>query len=180
MPDPRLQPLSPTFCDALNYLLIDEGGYCNVPGDSGGPTKYGITQSDLSHYLGRQATIADVQSMTVATAGQIYWARYWTPMHLDQITDPKKATALLDIGAVCGIGTAAHLAQEACHIAHSTLVLDPPTILAINAMSRAGFIEAFEKIDEERFEAIAAAHEQDVKFLKGWLNRARRLLTLEL
>ena len=34
-----------TFDVAVEQCLKWEGGYCNDEGDSGGPTKYGITQN---------------------------------------------------------------------------------------------------------------------------------------
>lgn len=170
---------SDAFDAALRYVLVDEGmTYENVPGDAGGPTKYGITIGDLDIYYGRHASIEEVKNMTLDTAKEIYRRNYWDPMHLSQIEDPRVAIALFDIGVVCGIGTAARLAQTACRIT-LTGKIDAGTLAAINGMTRVGFITQFEQLTEERFEAIAAAHSNDVKFLKGWLNRSKRLLTLE-
>lgn len=171
-------PLPTAFDEAFKYVLVDEGGYSNDPGDSGGPTKYGITIHDLSAYQNQEATIQEVKDMTLDTARNIYKRNYWDPMNLNFIIDPRIAIALFDIGIVCGIGTAAHLAQEACKCP-VTMKMDTTTISSINGFSRKAFIDAFEALDEARFEAIASEHSNDVKFLKGWLNRAKRLLQLE-
>ncbi len=60
----------------IDDVLRREGGYVNHPDDRGGPTNYGITQATLSEYLGRPATIADVQNLAVSTARQIYRNQY--------------------------------------------------------------------------------------------------------
>lgn len=50
--------------------------YTNYPADRGGPTKWGITQATLSAFLGRPASISDVQNLTEELATRIYRENY--------------------------------------------------------------------------------------------------------
>jgi lysozyme family protein len=44
-------------------VLRREGGFVDHPADRGGPTKYGITQRTLGHYLGRAVDRAEVEAL---------------------------------------------------------------------------------------------------------------------
>lgn len=170
------------FLKAFSYVMVDEGGYTNDPNDSGGPTNWGITQDDYSRWLKRPASIYDVKVMTSDVAEQIYRDYYWDPLSLDSVVDYGKACAIFDIGVVCGLRTGVLMAQRALNEIGASLVLDghlgPLTLQALNQVASTIFIRHFEDIVEERFKGIAATNPKDEVFLKGWLNRARRLLTL--
>ena len=66
-----------------------EGGYSNDPGDSGGPTRWGITIWDARKYWRKNATAADVKAMPRSVAVQIYEGKYWkTPFYdCDHLVD---------------------------------------------------------------------------------------------
>lgn len=168
--------------DAFAYLLVDEGGYTNDPNDSGGPTNWGITQGDYSRWLKRPASIPEVRAMTKKVAEQIYSDYYWMPMGLDKIVDSKKATALFDVGVVCGIYQGQIMAQRACNSIGAGLVPDghigPLSIQAINQAAPSLFIRDMSSQVESRFRGIVANNPKDEVFLRGWVARARRLLSL--
>lgn len=170
------------FDQSFAFLLIDEGGFSNNPNDSGGATNWGITQYDLAKFLGRPVTIDEVKSMSQATAKSIYQAYYWDPLGLDRITLYAKACAIFDIAVVCGLGVGSRLAQEACNMSGAGLVIDghlgPLSAGAINGAPNMAFIRDISEILEARFNAIAERNPNDQVFLKGWIARARRLLTL--
>jgi lysozyme family protein len=64
--------------DMINGVLSREGSqYTNNPADSGGPTKYGVTLGAYSDYIGRPATIADIQNLTSDQAYNFYWNKYY-------------------------------------------------------------------------------------------------------
>lgn len=73
------------FERAQKPLLKHEGGYSNDKNDPGGPTKYGITQKNLSIYLGHDATITEVKELTLTTALKIYKPRYWDAIKGDEL-----------------------------------------------------------------------------------------------
>lgn len=170
------------FDEAVEYVLENEGGYGWDPADSGGPTNYGITQSDLAAWRGTAVTPQDVQNMLVSEAKAIYEARYWTPMGCDKMTQAAIATAVMDTGVLYGPGTSGRYAQEAANATGASLAVDgeigPLTIAALNAISPKAFIQAFVGCIEARIKAIVANNPQDAKFQAGWQNRANRLFTL--
>ncbi len=174
--------MSKFFDDAFEYTLGDEGGYTNDRNDSGGPTNWGITIHDLSVHLGRPATTSEVKSMTKDTAKEIYSKRYWAPLDLDQIKSDAVAICMFDIGVVRGISVPPKYAQQICYAHGSHIAVDgvmgPMTIAAINQLDPATFIRDFSIKTEAGFHAIVAAHPKDADFIHGWVNRARRLLTL--
>ena len=73
------------FDPCMDFVLRYEGGYVNHPRDPGGPTNLGITQRVLSAWLKRPASIADVKSLSVDVAKQIYRAKYWMEVFGDDL-----------------------------------------------------------------------------------------------
>ncbi len=167
---------------AFQFLLPNEGGYTNDKFDSGGPTNFGITQHDLSVYMGHPASVQDVKDMKIDTAAAIYKRSYWDSLGLDGVVNSGVATCMFDIGVVRGIGVPPKYAQNICNNHGALLAVDghigPKTLGAINALSPAVFIRDFSAMTEQGFRAIAARNPTQNKFLRGWVNRAHRLLTL--
>jgi lysozyme family protein len=62
----------------VNFVLEREGGYVNDPDDPGGATNMGVTIATLGAWLGRPATVGDVQRLKRSEAERIYHKRYWT------------------------------------------------------------------------------------------------------
>jgi lysozyme family protein len=88
--------------------------FTNDPNDSGGPTKYGITQGALSAYLGRPALVTDVQSLDESGARAFYlWKQVQEP-EFDQIVaiDEFVGAELVDTGTLCGPARAATFLQQ--------------------------------------------------------------------
>ena len=73
----------------INALIRDvfrhEGGYVEHPLDRGGPTKYGITQSTLSHFYERAVTKEEVKELDVDTATKIYKRNYYYGPGIDEL-----------------------------------------------------------------------------------------------
>lgn len=89
--------------------------FTNDSNDSGGPTKYGITQASLSRYLGRPATVTDVQTLDERTAREFY---FWKQVHepeFDQVVaiDEFVGAEVIDTGTLCGPARAAIFLQRA-------------------------------------------------------------------
>lgn len=79
----------------ITRILEREKGYVNLKADSGGPTKFGITQDKLSEFLGRPATLQDVQNLSEGVARDIY-EKDFANMGLDIAPDECR-DLLLDI-----------------------------------------------------------------------------------
>ena len=167
---------------ALTYLFPNEGGYTNHPNDPGGPTNWGITLGDLSRHRGEIVTANDVKNMPKSEAVDIYREKYWKPLGCSLITHDGIATALFDMGVLRGIGIPGRYAQSICNAHGSRLTVDgkigPFTANAVNAMEPKIFINEFADMCAAGFRDIAARKPHLRVFLKGWLNRARRLRTL--
>lgn len=170
------------FEQALDYTFANEGGFSNDKFDHGGATKFGITISELSRWRKRPVSVAEVAAMGVQEAMAIYKAWYWDSMDLDQVVHTGEQMSMFDIGVVMGIGIPPFFAQRICnnHGAHLTedKHIGPLTIAEINKMVEAVFVRDFSTMSENRFRGIVNANHSQAKFLKGWLNRAHRLLTL--
>lgn len=169
------------FDQAFAFTIGIEKGYVNNPRDRGGPTKYGVTQATLSKWIRRPASIDDVKNLKLDTAHEIFKAWYWDAMSLDGVKGPIDA-CMFDIGIVSGISIPPKFAQSICNAHGSHLIEDghlgPKSLEAINAMDTAVFIRDFSVKTENRFRAIVAHRPSQMVFLKGWLNRAHRLLQL--
>jgi lysozyme family protein len=163
--------------DALVFTLRNEGGYTDHPADKGGPTNKGITIRRLSEYLGRRATKDEVKNMNYEVLKLIYRKYYWDAMNLDKVLDQSIATALFDMGVLCGTGTAARLCQDVLKI-DQTKRMDAKTLDAMNSTTDEKFIPEFANRIIQRFEDIVKNNPSQEVFLKGWKNRAHRLLSL--
>lgn len=83
---------------AIDDLIQREGGYVNHPGDKGGPTKYGITESVArSHgYNG------NMQDLPREMAERIYLETYYHKTGFSRISNHAVAEELLDSGVLHG------------------------------------------------------------------------------
>jgi lysozyme family protein len=102
--------------DAIIERVIarESDKFTNNPNDSGGPTKYGITQASLSRYLGRPATIIDVQSLDKRTAREFYFWKHVHEPEFDKVVaiDEPIGAELIDTGVLCGPARAAIFLQR--------------------------------------------------------------------
>ena len=92
-----------------NTILFETGGdksgaYTDDPHDSGGATKWGISQSANPD--------VKIKTLTYKQAIQIYKTRYWNSLY-DSITDDILAFKLFDMGVMMGPKKATELLQQA-------------------------------------------------------------------
>lgn len=169
---------NPFFDAAFNYTLGNEGGYTNDAHDAGGPTNWGITIHDLSRYYGRPATAAEVQNMSQDLAKAIYQHWYWNVLNLDSVKSQGVAMAMFDQGVLRGTSAIARVTQSLTQQVVDGII-GPKTLAAINAHDPRLLIQQIEAQAEQAFYTIVNAHPDQKKFLRGWLNRAKRLMSLE-
>lgn len=175
---PELEgPLHAEIGPALKFTLANEGGFSDHPNDKGGPTKKGITIGRLSEYLGRPATKQEVKDLDDKTIELIYKKYYWDVLNLDRVVDQEIATAIFDMGVLCGTGTAAKWAQEICHV-EADKKIGTITLGVLNKLADTEFIPKFADKAQDYFNAIVAKNPSQKVFLKGWTNRANKLRTL--
>lgn len=88
------------FYEFVNKVIKIEGGYVNDPKDSGGETNWGITIA-VARAFGYTGPMRD---MTRQQAAEIYKARFWDSMRLDDVAaiSPQIALELFDSGVNVG------------------------------------------------------------------------------
>jgi lysozyme family protein len=91
-----------------------EGGYVDHPDDSGGPTRYGITQ-ETARSFGYKGPMSEFPR---AEAEKIYEARYWHSLKLDLIEPISAdiAEELADTGINMGTHRAATFLQRSLNV----------------------------------------------------------------
>lgn len=182
MSAPPAAPALSALDMALAYTFVNEGGFSNNSHDHGGATsQYGVTISELAKWRRHPVSVADVRNMTASEAKDIYKAWYWDALALDKVVHTGVQMAIFDIAIVRGVGCPPGYIQRICvaHGAHIAIDnhIGPQTLAALNSLDPIAFIRDFSAMAEAGFRSIATHPGQSV-FLKGWVNRARRLLTL--
>ena len=91
---------STAFQQALSDVLSIEGEYSDHPDDSGGRTRWGVTEKLAREY----GYSGPMTAMPKSVAKRIYYRHFWRWMELDQVTAQASATAyeLFDAGVNIG------------------------------------------------------------------------------
>lgn len=151
------------FDNYFEWLMPWEGEkYENVPGDPGGPTKFGIDQ--------RSHPTVNIRNLTRNQAKEIYRREYWAQVAGDQLPG-RIAWALMDIDVNGGdeIGWLQEIVGTKVDRR-----LGPITIAAAKKANDKEVAKAL--LDRrERYYRSLGAKPNFKKFLKGWLNRNNSL-----
>jgi lysozyme family protein len=147
----------------------------NVPGDSGGLTKFGIDQASHPHI--------NIRALDYSQAAQIYRDGEWTRCRCDELPAGYDL-AVFDIAVNMGTGTAAKMLQQALNEGTDEPKIEvdgfigPKTIstaLRAAADPRNNAMAEFLKLRQSRYFAIVHNHPSQKKFLNGWLDRCHDL-----
>jgi lysozyme family protein len=162
----------------IDDVIRREGGYVDHPHDRGGPTNFGITQSTLSHHLGRPASVDDVRRLSRTVAAEIYRRDYYEAPHIDLL--PARIQGFVFDAAVNhGSGQAIRFVQQVCNAAgFGPLAVDgacgPRTQGAALEADRAMGDWLLAALVEERrnfYGALVERNPEQEVFMAGWLNR---------
>jgi lysozyme family protein len=98
------------FERALKHTLGIEGDYVNDPRDSGGATRYGITEAKARAW----GYTGPMSQLPLDLAKRIYRADFWDIIRLDQVAalSPALALEMFDTGVNCGIGIPVRFLQQ--------------------------------------------------------------------
>lgn len=175
--------------DIIDEILRAEGSqFTNDPADSGGPTKYGITQAALSTHRGAWATPAEVAALTEAEARLIYRRRYWHDTKIDMISavSPVIGAEVMDTGVNAGPPTAIRMLQRALNALNNRGALFPDLVVdgkagpaTANALrmylaqrgadgERVLFV-VLNGLQVEHYTALVERREKDERFYYGWV-----------
>jgi len=170
------------FKKALEYVLVNEGGYSDIPEDAGGATNLGITINEYSKWVGHPVSKEDMKRLTLDDVAPIYEKNYWLLPQCDKMNSTAVATCVFDMCVNFGPYAASKMAQSACNLLGSHLYVDgkigPLSLAELNRHDPHAFVTTFEQLVEQRYQGIVANNPSQRTFLKGWMNRAKRLLTL--
>lgn len=174
------------FDTAFERTIGIEGGYVNNPNDSGGPTKYGITEATARMH----GYPYDMQNLTLGNAKSIYRAGYWNLLSLDSISELSIDVALkvFDTGVNVGIGVAGRMFQRLLNVLnrqqrdYPDIVVDgligPATRNAlrglISARGPAGvsvLLSGYNALLGAYYIELAERREKDEAFVFGWLTK---------
>lgn len=108
--------MNETISKLIHGIVNREGGFCNLPADAGGPTKYGITQRTLSAWRRKPVSIQDVKDLSIQEASEIYYDRYVVMPQFHKINDPKLVEQVVDAGVNHGVGAATKMLQRALNV----------------------------------------------------------------
>lgn len=173
---------SAEFERAVKRLLKIEGGYSDHPADSGGATRWGVTE-----FLARaHGYRGDMRDYPVAMALDVYHAEFWTRLRLDDIAilSPAIAYELFDTEVNTPAGTAPVFLQRLLNALNDggrrypDLKVDgrigPVTIAALHTflMRRDAprvLLTGLNALQGAYYVGLAERRQKDEAFMFGWL-----------
>lgn len=176
--------------DSIINGIIDRESpdYTNDPKDSGGPTKFGITQRTLARYRAMPVTAEQVEKLTRPEAFNVYrWMYILLPGFEKLIAEqPSIAAEIIDIGVMSGPAVGSLLLQRILNALNNEQGLypdvkadgdcGPATIAALHAyLQRRGtegfavLMQAIRALKIARFVDIVEHRPKDERFLYGWI-----------
>ena len=168
------------FDDFFVHVLDLEGRVCeDVPGDGGGPTKWGITIGDYAESVGKRVPARGTHDFEVMKKAlfdsnpswikSIYRKNYWDKVRGDDLPSGVD-WVVADFGINSGVSRGVKLLQRLCGTSETGL-MDDATIAASRVHPSADMINVY--CDERiRFlNGIVSSRPSQRKFLNGWLSR---------
>jgi len=176
---------------SIKKLIIDqiihiEGGYVDNPSDSGGRTKYGITEATAREW----GYTGDIRDLPHQTAFDIYENRYWSSLRADEIENlsPLIADEIVDTGVNMGINRAGKFLQRALNVFNNQGALYPDlevdgrvgskTVetlrLYLNVRNENVLLKALNSLQGAFYVELSERREKDETFIYGWFkNRVK-------
>lgn len=175
-----------TYDQAIQVVLMHEGGWVDNPADPGAETNWGISTLIIKREnISAQELGIDpvtmfqpgyLKPMKVDAAKEIYKRLFWDKYGYDGLHDWRVATKIFDCGVNCGPSRAHVMAQKAVNALKGNLVVDgalgPASMAAINALSPESFLDAMVGQMDAYYQDVVKNHPSEAIFLKNWLHRA--------
>lgn len=173
---------------AISYILDVEGDFSHHPYDSGGKTKYGITEETAKDF----GYIGNMKDFPKDMAIDIYRLRYWKSKHidLDQITQYSESLAieLFDMAVNMGPYRAARFLQRALNILNRNgklyrgLIIDgycgPVTLSALfklkTNLDKRVVLKIVDTLQAMQYIKIAEKNPSQKTFIRGWMDKRCR------
>lgn len=175
--------------DILGRIIDIEGEYTNDPRDSGGATRYGVTEATARQY----GYTGDMRDLPKPEAHAILSAMFWQPVKGDELLaiSPLLAYEVVDTAVNMGARRATLFLQRALNVfndrgdAYAELlpdgILGPATMCALHAFHTFREDEGIEVLvrllncmQGAFYVEIAERREKDEAFIYGWIkNRVK-------
>ena len=170
----------------IDHVIGLEGGYVDDPLDSGGRTRWGITEA-VARRAGYEGPMAE---LPVSVARGIYISEYWDALNLDAIgaSCPALAAEAFEAGVNCGVTRAGRWLQRALNALNdggrrwADVAVDgsigPASLSALAGAARqrwrapdvdATLAALLNILQGGHYVDLAERREKDERFLRGWL-----------
>jgi len=164
-----------SFRECLDFVLDHEGGYSNNKADSGGETKYGISDKRDGKIDGKADLNSDgfgdvsIRYLSPEEAGVIYKRDYWEASNCELIHGALRLW-LFDTAVNCGVYRAVKMLQNAAG-AFADGRMGSVTARLVNVRNQKMLFDKCCIIREEYYRGIVMGKLSQKVFLTGWLNR---------
>jgi lysozyme family protein len=160
------------FLNAVDMVLLHEGGYSCNPADRGGSTKFGISA--------REYPKLDIPNLTRDDAVRIYWRDWWLKFrfdHLPAFVSGKTFDLSVNIGGAQAVRCLQRALRSCGELVEEDGVVGPELVGACTRANPVALIPALRSEAAGYYRSIAALSrgsraDGDREFLEGWLNRA--------
>lgn len=162
----------------IRRVIAIEGGFVDDPSDSGGATKYGITEKTarLHGYTG------SMRDLTVDFAYRVYSSTYWTSIKAGYMPEAI-ADKVFDMSVNIGVSRASRFLQRALNsFNHDQRLFEDLAVdghigvATINALNRfcryvkpASLLKALNALQGSFYIQLSEKRPKDRKFINGWL-----------
>lgn len=170
---------SPRFAACMPFILTEEGGYSNTPGDHGGATNHGIIQKEYNLFrFQKKLPLRSVKLITSDEYNEIYWTTYWQP-HCPNVADGLDLS-LFNINVNGGSGRGTKIIQQCIGVPVDG-VWGPVTTKTLNQIEDIrSLIVSFHDWERRFYDAIIAHDPSQKKFSEDWHGRNDRCEKLSL
>lgn len=153
------------------HVLASEGGYVNDPLDHGGETNMGVTKQAWGEYLQRPILDGEMKALTKEAVKPFYKAMYWDKCKCD-VLPAGLDYMVFDFAVNAGVSRASKSLQTAVGVAADGAI-GPATLAAIAAIKddTKNIIQRYTTAKEAFYYAIVAKKPDQMKFIRGWMNR---------
>lgn len=171
-----------TIREMIEGILRHEGGYVDDPDDRGGATNYGITIGTYSKHIGKPATKEQIRDLDIAVAYEIYEKEYYLSPKINRLVQCIQPQ-VFDMCVNSGSRNAIKILQR---VSNNLLTQGTPLVVdgIVGKQTTQACIylnvilpdHVFNNalVDERMlfYARIVVNDSSQVKFLKGWFNRA--------
>jgi len=171
------------FMNSYNFMLANEGGFSDHIADHGGPTRYGISYALAKNMFNNGSIWLDANKngkidkedlflLTPEQIKRIYFEQFWKPV--SKIKDAVLVCKVFDAAVNLGVPQAVKLLQQSVGT-EADGILGKITLGAIEKKNAQSILASFIENLCCFYNRLAIKDPTQKVFLKGWLNRAKRL-----